>query len=178
MIVMRRTDHRTLLQSFRFWFVLLSVFALAAAWKLDLFGNRRAVRDHKRVTSETLPAPEADIEPTAMLSDVSEGVDSPAPEPIDLHGVSPAPLPPRETPRQRKTAPVAQKPASAPQQSEPKNPFGPANPEFVAMTPERESMWKDQRQPAVAASAPLAQPSSDAGAPARFERGERRMASL
>jgi lipoprotein-anchoring transpeptidase ErfK/SrfK len=176
MIVMRRTAHRTLLQSFRFWFVLLSVFALAAAWKLDLFGNRRAVRDHRRATSEAMPAPEADVEPTLMLTDVSKGIDSPAPEPIDLNGISPAPLPPRETPRPRKSTPVAQKPAAARQSSEPGSPFGPANPEFVAMTPDREAKWNDQRQPTAAAE--TTQPASGVGAPTRFERGERRTASL
>ena len=96
---MRRTAHRTLLQSFRFWFVLLSVFALAAAWKLDLFGNRRTAPSGKKVAVERLPEPDADVEPVAMLSDVSRGVTSPAPEPIDLSGLAPAPLPPRETSR-------------------------------------------------------------------------------
>lgn len=173
---MRRTAHRTLLQSFRFWFVLLSVFALAAAWKLDLFGNRRALHTQKKVASETLPEPDADIEATAMLSDVSEGANTLAPEPIDLQGVRPAPLPPRETPRTQKLAPVAQKPASAPrpQQSEPRNPFGPANPEFVALPPERESLWNDRGQPSATPDASLAQ-TQNSGAPARFER---RTASL
>ena len=174
---MRRTAHRTLLQSFRFWFVLLSVFALAAAWKLDLFGNRRPLHSQKKVT-ETLPEPEADIEPTAMLSDVSEGANSLAPEPIDLHGVKPAPLPPREVARSQKAAPLAQKPASKPRQPEPKNPFGPANPEFVAMPPERESLWKDQRQPSLATDSSTALAPQGAGVPSRFERGERRTASL
>lgn len=174
---MRRTAHRTLLQSFRFWFVLLSVFALAAAWKLDLFGNRRALHGPKRATSEALPEPEADIEPTAMLADVSDGANSLAPEPIDLHGVKPAPLPPREVPRPQKSNPLAQKPASAPKQ-EPKNPFGPANPEFVAMPPERESLWNEQRQPAVAANPSTARSPAGAESPSRFDRGERRTASL
>ena len=171
---MRRTAHRTLLQSFRFWFVLLSVFALAAAWKLDLFGNRRSLPSQKKIT-ESLPEPDADIEPTAMLSDVSEGANSPAPEPINLKNVRPAPLPPRETPRAQKAAPLAQKPVSAPKQLEPKNPFGPANPEFVAMPSERESLWNDQRQPAVAADSSTAPAPQATGAPGRFER---RTASL
>ena len=163
---MRRTEHRTLLQSFRFWFVLLSVFALAAAWKLDLFGNRRSLPSQKKIT-ESLPEPDADIEPTAMLSDVSEGANSPAPEPINLKNVRPAPLPPRETPRAQKAAPLAQKPVSAPK-LEPKNPFGPANPEFVAMPSERESLWNDQRQPAVAADSSTAPAPQATGAPGRF----------
>jgi lipoprotein-anchoring transpeptidase ErfK/SrfK len=180
MIVMRRTAHRTLLQSFRFWFVLLSVFALAAAWKLDLFGNRRAMHNQKKVT-ETIPEPEADVEAIAMLSDVSEGANSPAPEPIDLQGVRPAPLPPRETPRPRKSgplAPLAQTPASAPRQAEPKNPFGPANPEFVAMPTDGDS-WNDRGQSAVAANSAASLSSQGAGAPAAFDRSEpRRTASL
>lgn len=128
---MRRTAHRTLLQSFRFWFVLLSVFALAAAWKLDLFGNRRSLRSEKKVVQEQLPEPDADVEPVAMLSDVSQGLSSPAPEPIDLQGVAPAPLPPRTSPRSRAVSPEVAK--QKPPQSAPKNPFGPAHPEFVAI---------------------------------------------
>ncbi|QDT52949.1 Putative L,D-transpeptidase YkuD [Caulifigura coniformis] len=128
---MRRTTHRTLLQSFRFWFVLLSVFALAAAWKLDLFGNRH--RAEKKVASETLPDVDEDLESVEMLSDVSKGVTSSAPEPIDLGDVSPAPLPPREAARPRNSAPLAKMPAVTPRPAEPRNPFGPANPEFVAM---------------------------------------------
>jgi LysM repeat protein len=175
---MRRTAHRTLLQSFRFWFVLLSVFALAAAWKLDLFGNRRSLHGQKRLTSETMPSPDADVEPTAMLSDVSQGANSLAPEPIDLKGVSAAPLPPREAARAPKAAPVAQKAASAPRPAESRNPFGPANPEFVAMPPERESLWNGQQPASVAADTPPGQSAQPAGGPSRFERGERRTASL
>ncbi len=67
---MRRNHHRSPLQSFRFWFVLLSLFALAAAWKLDLFGNRRP--GAKADLVDELPEPDPEVEPVAMLSDVTK----------------------------------------------------------------------------------------------------------
>jgi len=175
MIDMRRTAHRTLLQSFRFWFVLLSVFALAAAWKLDLFGNRHSHRAEKKVASESLPELDDELESVAMLSDVSKGVTSSAPEPIDLAGVAPAPLPPREAARPQNSAPLAKKPAESPRPTEAKNPFGPANPEFVAMTEGESTRGRE------ADRAPVDEPRDlrEAGGARPFERNElRQTASL
>jgi lipoprotein-anchoring transpeptidase ErfK/SrfK len=175
---MRRTSHRTLLQSFRFWFILLSVFALAAAWKLDLFGNRRPLRHGREVAEEKLPEPEHDLEPVEMLSDVAS-VTSPAPEPIDLEGVSPAPLPPRSTPRPRPSTELAASNPVRPQAPAPRNPFGPANPEFVAITEDSATFEDAPRRPLSAN--PLSAPADgqDLSTIRPYERGQsRQTASL
>ncbi|HVJ66515.1 MAG TPA: L,D-transpeptidase family protein [Caulifigura sp.] len=172
---MRRTSHRTPLQSFRFWFVLLSIFALAAAWKLDLFGNRRSARSEPKIAEDHLPDPDADLEPVEMLSDVAR-VTTPAPEPIDLHGVSPAPLPPHSAPRSR--AAIASKEKEPARPAAPKNPFGPANPEFVAIPNDSLSAF-DAKNTAIASHPIEPSSSSQASEPRPFSRGElRRTASL
>ncbi len=176
---MRRTAHRTLLQSFRFWFVLLSIFALAAAWKLDLFGNRRSPRPG-RIASEQLPLPDPDVEAVAMLSDVAGGINNSAPEPLDFQGVAPAPLPPHTEPKRRLA--TAENVASLARTPAAKSPFGPANPEFVAMPSDAPPLTET---PARSIAAAQSEPTNDLPGQATttearpYQRGDlRRTASL
>jgi lipoprotein-anchoring transpeptidase ErfK/SrfK len=145
--------HRTLLQSFRFWFVLLSLFALAVAWKLDLFGNRRGLRSAPKVVDETLPEVEADVEPVPMLNDVAGLAEAPAPEPADPR---PRALTARREPvRQNRQAEQEEgKVAATAKTTSPpaKNPFGPANPEFVAMPENAPSVFESKRSKPLAAA--------------------------
>lgn len=138
---MRRIDHRHPLQSFRFWFLVLSTVSIATAWKLDLFGNRRESAEN--LVTEELPEPEADeIESLEMMDDAIGGAAEPAPEPLPQYSVRPLEKPAQSAEEAgvkpyRSTLRSAGAPNTNPLRTDaPQSPFGPANPEFVAAPPE------------------------------------------
>jgi lipoprotein-anchoring transpeptidase ErfK/SrfK len=137
---MRRPVHRHPLQSFRFWFIVLSCFALAIGWKLDLFGNRHAHHDHE-LAAELPDLSDEELEDELVLDDASAGADNAAPEPraprrsieaMESAEIAEVPEAPVEHPlAQKMAAREIAKPAS-------RSPFGPANPQFEAAGEETE----------------------------------------
>lgn len=133
---MRRPTPRHPLQSFRFWFLVLSTIAVATAWKLDLFGNRRA-QSAADLVEEDLPLPDDEEAIEIALAEESGA------EPEATPKITPRRLRPVAEPAPQVTATESEAPGAesseaftrakpAPQ----KSPFGPANPEFVAAPPE------------------------------------------
>lgn len=137
---MRRDIHGHPLQSFRFWFLLLAAVSMVAAWKLDLFGNRRA--RNAEVASEDVPAPNDEIAADEeMIADEFGDQLEPAPEPGDgnsaVGGFISADSAGQVAPYRSSERPDAAQHRPA------VSPFGPANPEFVA-APREEAPAEDE----------------------------------
>jgi hypothetical protein len=136
-----RRIRRHPLQSFRFWFLVLTAVAMTTAWKLDLFGNRGADDDADVLAEELPPPPETDdLGPEFVMTDeISGGQSEPAPEPPPRPFTRASGARPAETADARDAAVAADDgPAVTAAPAEPAtSPFGPADPEFVAAPADR-----------------------------------------
>jgi LysM repeat protein len=182
MNAMRRPVRNHPLQSFRFWFLILASVAAAAAWKLDLFGNRHD-HDHSPLTFEDLPAPSDELdeefdEDFVMMGEVAKEGFDPAPEPVNPLARTQAPPAIPADSRLAETKILAPEPMAsqaaavtpAPmKQVAANNPFGPANPQFVA-APGAAEAFAGNSEPAPMPE--IAQNGEPAGSPSLFSRDD------
>ena len=136
------------LQSFRFWFLILAVVSATAAWKLDLapFGDSEA-------QPEIADQQDIQMGQDAMLDSIT-GTD---PDGLPAQSEPPIPAtvdpiaPPTGYLTERTSAPLPR--TSTPDRPIEENPFGPAQPEFVAVDDPRpkpvvQAAGSDKPQPA------------------------------
>ncbi|MBX3444464.1 MAG: L,D-transpeptidase family protein [Planctomyces sp.] len=143
---MRRRHHRHPLQSFRFWFLVLSAVAMATAWKLDLLGNRHKAEPPTVAESAPEDADDLDLlteDELNLIAVTDSNRPGAKPSPNATAGSSATVEPIHSIERVAAVAPIDQpltrtaeatpvvEPASARRAAV--SPFGPANPEFVAM---------------------------------------------